>query len=88
MTSRDFCFWLQGFFEISNVAYLDASQTSVIKKHLDLVFYHEIDPSYSDDPRVQQQMNQIHNEPKPPKPVPFHPFAEGEPFPDKPIMRC
>lgn len=45
MTSRDFCFWLQGFFELSNEKYLSEAQTNTIKKHLAMVFIHEIDPS-------------------------------------------
>ncbi len=47
MTSRDFCYWLQGFFEIARNETIDKSQTEMIKRHLALVFKHEIDPSYS-----------------------------------------
>jgi hypothetical protein len=52
MTSRDFCYWLQGFFEIQAAglpsqrdAGLEADQVKMIKAHLDMVFAHEIDPS-------------------------------------------
>ncbi len=45
MTSRDFAYWLQGFFEISDPVEIDRIQTENIKKHLALVFKHEIDPS-------------------------------------------
>lgn len=69
MTSRDFAYWLQGFFEITETKKIDEKQTEIIKKHLNLVFFHEIDPSYSDDPKKQEQMNQIHN----PKPNPNKP---------------
>lgn len=64
MTSRDFCFWLQGFFEIAeegreaqpvaaNVTHTPAvtltdAQVRVIRRHLTLVFKHEIDPSMPD----------------------------------------
>lgn len=48
MTSRDFCFWLQGFFELSNEKCLDELQTNMVKKHLNMVFIHEIDPSMPD----------------------------------------
>jgi hypothetical protein len=66
MTSRDFAYWLQGFFEITDAAGqtntpLRADQVSMIKKHLALVFYHEIDPSYSIDPVIQAEMNSIHS---------------------------
>lgn len=45
MTSRDFAYWLQGFFEISGSNILDVEQIDVIRNHLNLVFKHEIDPS-------------------------------------------
>jgi hypothetical protein len=66
MTSRDFCYWLQGFFEISsqsgnarNVG-LSAAQVDMIQKHLNMVFKHEIDPSYGDAAHVAE-LNNIHN---------------------------
>lgn len=61
MKATEFAYWLQGFFEITNPKEINAEQTEIIKKHLNLVFYHDIDPSYSDDPKVQQVMNEIHN---------------------------
>jgi hypothetical protein len=50
MTSREFCYWLQGFFELqpANVASstaLTAEQTQIVRNHLNMVFKHEIDPS-------------------------------------------
>lgn len=46
MTSRDFCYWLQGYFEIhGGDAPFTAHQTAMVKKHLSLVFIHEIDPA-------------------------------------------
>lgn len=37
MTSRDFCFWLQGYFEIHDrQESLDYKQLECIKKHLSL----------------------------------------------------
>ncbi len=44
MTSRDFCYWLQGLFELSNPTTLNTEQTALVRKHLSLVFKHEIDP--------------------------------------------
>lgn len=45
MTSRDFVFWLQGYFEILapalNDASLSSAQVKVIREHLALVFKHE-----------------------------------------------
>lgn len=76
MTSRDFCFWLQGFFELqentvmqpgtiaSSNAYLtlDPKQLECIKRHLALVFKHEIDPSMG-GPKLQSALDAIHKPP-------------------------
>jgi hypothetical protein len=43
MTARDFCYWLQGIFEVHKVTTLDESQIEIIKNHLNLVFVHDID---------------------------------------------
>ena len=59
MTSRDFAFWLQGFFEVSNAETITKEQTGVIKNHLNLVFKHEIDPSMGDAGH-QTLLNQLH----------------------------
>lgn len=59
MTSRDFAFWLQGLFELSNPTTLDEKQTELIKRHLDLVFVHEIDPAMGDK-KHQDILNKIH----------------------------
>lgn len=45
MTSRDFCFWLQGYLEIAPAGPLTQEQVEMVRKHLSLVFVHEIDPS-------------------------------------------
>ena len=64
MKSTEFCYWLQGFFEISNaddpsMKPLTSSQVEMIQRHLNLVFIHEIDPSY---PKGQQsELNAAHN---------------------------
>jgi len=62
MTSRDFCYFLQGFFELqgTNQA-LTPEQVQIIRNHLKLVFLHEIDPSYSDNKIVQQIFQNIHD---------------------------
>lgn len=48
MKSRDFCYWLQGHFELTNPQELSVRETALIKQHLALVFKHEIDPSMPD----------------------------------------
>ena len=44
MNSIDFCYWLQGYFELSDVKMLDAKRVEILKNHLNLVFKHEMDP--------------------------------------------
>lgn len=54
MTSRDFCFWLQGGIELLGDVPTEA-QWKIIKNHLNLVFKHEIDPSMPDpDGKLQE----------------------------------
>lgn len=65
MTSRDFCYWLQGFLEIRNANEADTeggltgNQVQVIEKHLAMVFKHEIDPSFG-GPAKQAELNKMH----------------------------
>lgn len=63
MTSRDFCYWLQGYFEIagehsSDIA-MSTAQVQTIQKHLNLVFAHEIDPSMGEQTH-QNKLNSLH----------------------------
>lgn len=60
MTSRDFCYWLQGYFEVAKPTLIDAKEIELIQKHLNLVFKHEIDPSMGNLAH-QAQLNAIHN---------------------------
>lgn len=69
MTSRDFCYWLQGYFEIAGAGHFTIDQTVVVKRHLALVFKHEIDPSYGGDP---VELQAIHDGPPPRVPNPFN----------------
>jgi len=63
MNSRDFCFWLQGFFELRGdqfgTQHISAEQAKLIQRHLNLVFKHEIDPSMGDE-NHQQLLNEVH----------------------------
>jgi len=59
MRSRDFCYWLQGFFEISGEKVLTTDRVEIIKNHLNLVFAHEIDPEMGDKDH-QEKLNKIH----------------------------
>jgi len=38
MDAQSFCYWLQGFFEISGATELTESQAKMVHKHLQLVF--------------------------------------------------
>ena len=38
MNEREFCYWLQGLFEVGRVETLDATQVAMVKDHLKLVF--------------------------------------------------
>lgn len=76
MTSRDFCFWLQGFFELSRAQSLSETQAQMIQQHLALVFKHEIDPSMGGSTN-QAALNDIHS-----------PGTIGGPGPGAVTYRC
>lgn len=62
VTIRDFCYWLQGYFEItgdSGIA-MTPDKLATIQRHLALVFVHEIDPS-AGDAAVQEKLNAVRN---------------------------
>jgi hypothetical protein len=77
MQARDFVFWLQGYFEIKDPehkgAFLTREQVDMIRKHLDLVFVHDIDPKMGDKEH-QDKLNAIH------QPLDI--------FSDKTLVRC
>ncbi len=52
MKSVEFCYWLQGYFELNPPGALTAEQTQCVRAHLALVFKHEIDPSYPNGPAL------------------------------------
>ncbi len=62
MKSRDFCYWLQGWFELNgeNNTAPTKKQMETIKAHLDMVFVHEIDPSMGNKEH-QNKLNEIHS---------------------------
>lgn len=76
MTPTEFCYWLQGFFELQKVAEtspqynntkINNQQAVLIEKHLNLVFAHSIDPK-AGPPEHQQLLNSIHNSDNGPRP--------------------
>lgn len=62
MNARDFCYWLQGFFEIAGTLPpengLADAQVECIKRHLKMVFATEIDPSFPK--QLQSEMTRLH----------------------------
>ena len=88
MTSKDFAFFLQGMFELTDTNTLNEKQVQTIKNHLRLVFLYDIDPSYSDDKTVQQIFQNIHDGKKPLEGVDVN--SQHKPFSHKPsdIVRC
>jgi hypothetical protein len=61
MTSRDFCYWLQGYFELTAPSSLTTRQAEIVKNHLAMVFKHEIDPGLGDLSHVDE-LKKIHSE--------------------------
>lgn len=60
MTTRDFCYWLQGALEISDPKNMDEREINVIKAHLNMVFIPDIDPSMGDETH-QTKLDDAHN---------------------------
>lgn len=85
MKSHEFCYWLQGYFELRSagkeVGGLDKDQVDCIAKHLALVFKHEIDPKYGDEAH-QQELNDIHTLPN------IVDGTGGGGFPSDTVFRC
>jgi hypothetical protein len=74
MTSRDFCYWLQGMFEISDPKELNEKQTELVRRHLVMVFLHEIDKTFPAE--QQESLDVIHHQLKkkmPGEPPPMMP---------------
>jgi len=59
MEAVNFCYWLQGYFELSKTSTLTTEQVDTIKNHLNMVFLHDIDPKAPQ--AIQGQLNQLHN---------------------------
>lgn len=65
MTARDFCFWLQGYFEVAGIdpAWgIPRDKAEVIQRHLALVFAHDIDPKADKgDPATKSILDGLHH---------------------------
>lgn len=72
MKASEFCYWLQGYFELRKAGLaqmtgtplptgaINAEQAEMIERHLALVFKHDIDPQ-AGPPEYQQQLQSIHD---------------------------
>lgn len=90
MTSREFAYWLQGYFELTQVdGGLTAAQADCIRRHLATVFIHEIDPS-AGPPAHQAKLDEAHHGPKPAVEPTGKPNAHmtGGHGPGGLVMRC
>ena len=61
MKATEFCYWLQGMFELAEPKSLDEQQTDLIKRHLAMAFQHDIDKSYPAED--QSKLNALHGTP-------------------------
>lgn len=63
MTAENFCYWLQGFYEINDDNTISKKQSEIIKAHLSLVFKHDIDISMFDgkDDKYKKEYSDIHD---------------------------
>ena len=85
MNTIDFCFWLQGFFEVTEATEVTPKQVEMIKNHLNLVFKHEIDPLRESQTTASvDELNHAHT------PIPIginKPPYTSNPMND-PLVRC
>jgi hypothetical protein len=71
MKAVEFCYWLQGYFEIDENSDearslgLTRKQVATIRQHLALVFAHDIDPK-AGPPAHQEKLDAIHDMPHDP----------------------
>lgn len=63
MKATEFCYWLQGYLEITFTRKkhltLTTEQVKVIQKHLNMIFLHDIDKQYPLE--EQEKLNHLHN---------------------------
>ncbi len=71
MMARDFIYWLQGYLELTpdQPAPLSAQQVEKIRRHLALVFVHDLDPTLkSQNKRIEELAQKIHDDLLTPQP--------------------
>lgn len=80
MKAVEFCYWLQGLFELADPKSLSEYQTDLIRRHLSMVFRHEIDPSYPAE--QQSRLDELHSGITPVSPLPGSVYPQ--PLPPSP----
>lgn len=57
MTPKEFCYWLQGYFELNTEGWsgLTENQVKVVKNHLDLVF-NKVTPDEGDGQNILNEI--------------------------------
>lgn len=60
MTSQNFCYWLQGYFELSSNRLFDEAQIKVMRQHCDLaIAYDEMQP-HPDPTEAMKFIRELH----------------------------
>ena len=81
MNASEFCYWLQGHFELADKTEgLTEAQVRIIKAHLNLVFKHDLDKRHGSE-QEQAELNAIHEQGKPA-------YALGKPPAKQGAIRC
>ncbi len=57
MTTKEFCYWLQGSLELNENESFNKKQTTVLKKHLDMVFEHIAHLDEKNQPKLNSIVN-------------------------------
>ena len=83
MKASEFCYWLQGYFEIAGSTpqepgAINSQQSATIQRHLALVFAHELDKQHGDADQ-QAKLQALHDANKP---------KLGDNGPNGEIYRC
>lgn len=81
MKARDFCYWLMGALEVGDLKTMNEAQVAEVKNHLNMVFIHDIDPSFP--PEEKAALDKAHT--GGPTKLPGVPLADR---PDEPRPRC
>ena len=75
MKATEFCYWLQGMFELAEPKTLNKEQTDTIRRHLAMAFMHDIDKQVP--PAEAAKLDQAHT-------GKAHQFSD----PSKVLLRC